>query len=269
MVKIVGVGDNTVDTYLFSRKKFPGGNALNVAVLAMRYGASSAYLGALGDDENGKLIQKALVAEGLDFSHCKMLKGIANACAEVDLQDGERIFGHSSSGASGMLQLDDSDLRYFNDFDVVHTSIYSHLDEQIDAIRANSKILSYDFSDHLDQIPRIKEILPKVDVGIISISGITISPVQLLDEIKPKTSQVMIMTQGRKGSWVHHQNHLFHQEPVRMDIVDSMGAGDAFIAAFLVNFFSSGNLEKAIQGAAEKAAQNCLHEGAFGHAESF
>lgn len=42
MIRIIGVGDNTVDTYIHLKKAFPGGNALNVAVLARRNGADTA-----------------------------------------------------------------------------------------------------------------------------------------------------------------------------------------------------------------------------------
>ena len=46
--RIIGIGDNTVDTYIHLRKKFPGGNAVNVAALAHRNGAEAAYLGFVG-----------------------------------------------------------------------------------------------------------------------------------------------------------------------------------------------------------------------------
>ena len=65
-MRIVGVGDNTVDKYLHLKMMFPGGNAVNVPVLARRYGHDASYIGWLGDDTYGHLILDALVAEGLD-----------------------------------------------------------------------------------------------------------------------------------------------------------------------------------------------------------
>ena len=41
-VKVLGIGDNVVDKYLNLGLMFPGGNALNVAVFAHRYGADAA-----------------------------------------------------------------------------------------------------------------------------------------------------------------------------------------------------------------------------------
>ena len=93
MTRILGVGDNTVDTYCHRRTKFPGGNAVNVAVLAHRYGAEAAYLGYVGKDESGALILNSLRQEGLDVSRCKELEGIPTAYSRVSVVNGDRVFG--------------------------------------------------------------------------------------------------------------------------------------------------------------------------------
>ena len=38
-MKLLGLGDNVMDAYLFRGELYPGGNAANVAVLAKRAGA--------------------------------------------------------------------------------------------------------------------------------------------------------------------------------------------------------------------------------------
>ena len=50
MVKIAAMGDNVVDCYASRGEMFPGGNCLNVAVYVSRFGAQSAYIGAIGKD---------------------------------------------------------------------------------------------------------------------------------------------------------------------------------------------------------------------------
>ena len=50
-MRIVGVGDNVLDRYIDQGLMYPGGNAVNVPVLALRFGAeAAAYVGAVGDD---------------------------------------------------------------------------------------------------------------------------------------------------------------------------------------------------------------------------
>ena len=159
MKRLIGVGDNTLDTYTHIRTQFPGGNALNVAVLAGRCGADTAYIGAIGDDCGGKWILNVR-KEGVDVTHCKILKNIKNSYVEVNIQEGERFFEASFRGASSLLELSEEDFRYIQNFDIVHTSIYSGLEKQIEEVKKVSKILSFDFSDHIDDKSYILNILP-------------------------------------------------------------------------------------------------------------
>ncbi len=64
MVRVIGVGDNTVDRYLHLGRMFPGGNAVNVAVHARRLGHEASYIGWLGTDRYGRLLLDGLAAEG-------------------------------------------------------------------------------------------------------------------------------------------------------------------------------------------------------------
>lgn len=50
-MKLIAVGDNVVDYYQDQETFYPGGNALNVAVLAKRLGHEASYIGIVGNDE--------------------------------------------------------------------------------------------------------------------------------------------------------------------------------------------------------------------------
>lgn len=41
MIKVLGLGDNVVDKYMHIKTMYPGGNALNIAVLARLSGGTS------------------------------------------------------------------------------------------------------------------------------------------------------------------------------------------------------------------------------------
>lgn len=49
MIKVLGLGDNVVDKYMHIKTMYPGGNALNIAVLARLSGIEVGYLGVFGD----------------------------------------------------------------------------------------------------------------------------------------------------------------------------------------------------------------------------
>ena len=91
MARILGIGDNTIDTYVSAGLQFPGGNAVNVAVLSRRLGADTSYLGCLGEDEGGAILEAALREEGVDLSHVRRLPG-SNARARIAHDRGDRRF---------------------------------------------------------------------------------------------------------------------------------------------------------------------------------
>ena len=78
---------------------YPGGNAVNVAVHARRNGATSAYLGAVGTDRAGQVVLAALEEEGVDTTLTRQVDG-PNAYADVRVIDGNRVFGGADVGIS-------------------------------------------------------------------------------------------------------------------------------------------------------------------------
>ncbi len=48
-------------------------------------------------------------------------------------------------------------------------------------------------------------------------------------------------------------------------VVDTLGAGDAFAARFMVDNLGGFSVQVALQNAAKSAAETCMYYGAFGH----
>ena len=71
MIKVLGLGDNVVDKYMHIKTMYPGGNALNIAVLAKLSGIEAGYFGVFGDDEAAKHVYKTTADMGIDVSHCR------------------------------------------------------------------------------------------------------------------------------------------------------------------------------------------------------
>lgn len=72
---------------------------------------------------------------------------------------------------------------------------------------------------------------------------------------------------GTRGSYILEQHREHRQQAVMVDAVDTLGAGDAFIAAFLAEYHTTGGeIARAAEKASVFAAECCKHYGAFGHA---
>ena len=65
----------------------PGGKGGNQAVAAARVGAAVHFLGAVGDDEEGRHALRALDAEGVDTTHAGVVSGTATGQALVQVGD--------------------------------------------------------------------------------------------------------------------------------------------------------------------------------------
>ncbi len=263
-MQAIGIGDNTVDIYLDLGKMFPGGNAVNFPVFTQRYGHKGTYIGCLGNDNYGRLILEALKQEGIDTSHCRIIDG-PNAYCEISILDSERHFGDFSIGVRDQLKLTETDLSVINEHDLTHTSIYSAMETQLTTIRRASSLLSFDFSQDWDKA-YLKEILPFVDIAILSYPNPDRTEVEdLIFWTKSQGPQMVLLTQGKTGAYAYEGTQLFHQPPIKTEVLDTLGAGDAFAARFMVECVEGSPIEVALEKAAQSAAETCMYYGAFGH----
>ena len=129
-MKLLGIGDNVFDHYCWRKELYPGGNSVNVPVLARRYdGSETGYIGLIADDREGRHFLKALDEEGLDVSRVRMMHGVtARNYIEIDEQ-GDRHFvgnnGRETAQYQSMLMLTPVDYAMMEQYDLVHTSIHS------------------------------------------------------------------------------------------------------------------------------------------------
>lgn len=264
MVKLLGVGDNTVDRYIHLNRMFPGGNTVNVAVLAKRYGHEAAYVGWLGNDLHGRLLFNSLKHEGVDVPRVRVIDG-PNSYCEVHLVSGERVFGESTSGVSKLICLEKDDYEYISQFDVAHTSVYSFIEGQIQKLSAASKLLSFDFSDNWSR-EYLREIIPYVDIAFLSAPGkYRKEASELIRWVYERGPELVVITQGDQGSLIYSGTKVHHQAIVKTQVVDTLGAGDAFAARLLVEYLSGTPLEESMIKASISASETCKYYGAWGH----
>jgi fructoselysine 6-kinase len=264
MVRVVGVGDNTVDRYAHLGRMFPGGNAVNVPVLAHRYGHLASYIGWLGNDQNGRLILDALREEGIDVSRCRVVDG-PTSYSTVALVDGDRVFGAASHGVTDQLALDADDLSFVRHHDLAHTSIYSYVERDLPRLHAAAPALSFDFSSDWTR-DYLAEMLPFVDIAFLSHPPADVDRiVELIGWAKAHGPRLVVVTLGMDGAFASDGGPIQHQGIVPTEVVDTLGAGDAFAARPLVEHLGGASLQASMAAAAEAAAATCTYYGAFGH----
>ncbi len=261
-MKLAGVGDNVVDRYRDLGTMFPGGQALNVAVYARRFGCEAAYLGAVGDDVAGRHVLGAMRAERLDISHVRVVPG-PNAHAEVALNDGNREFVGGDAGVS-KFQLAEADLAYLGGFDLIHSSESSYLEDQL-GLLAGVAPLSFDFSVRRDPA-YVEPLLAHVTIAEFSLSDLDEPAAKAwLERIHSLGPRLILATLGAAGALLYDGDRFWRASAVSTEVIDTLGAGDAFIARVLVGVVRDEPFAVALAEAAVAAASTCGAYGAFGY----
>lgn len=251
-MKVIGIGDNVVDKYEHRRVRYPGGNALNFSVYAAMLDASAAYLGIFGNDAAADHVMRALAKFGIDIRHCRQVAG-ENGYARLTIEQGERVFLGSNLG--GVRQTESMDfilqqMDWLNDFSLIHTSSYSYIDAQLPALATLSGWLSYDFSDDF-VIAQALPLCRWLDAAFFSCAGWSLVETrELLVQAVQAGSGLAVATRGEQGALLFDGKDWYQQEPETVTPVDTLGAGDAFITAFLLHLRQHGNITAALQAAA-------------------
>jgi fructoselysine 6-kinase len=145
------------------------------------------------------------------------------------------------------------------------TRAYSHIERQLPDLRGASAYLSFDFSSDWTR-EYLAENLPQVEVAFLSNPSQTLAESEgLLSWAKGLGPEMVIITCGREGSIAHDGERVWRQGIVETRVVDTLGAGDAFAARFLVEHLSGSHVGEAMEEAARSAAETCGYYGAFGH----
>jgi fructoselysine 6-kinase len=265
-MKVLGLGDNVIDRYTHTGIGYPGGNALNFSVYARLLSANAAYLGVFGDDRGAEHIRRVLQARGVDISHCLVVAG-ENGHASLTIEQGERRF--LASNAGGIRQTTSmnfvlEDIPWLRQFALIHTGAYSYADDLLPALDILPGRLSYDFSDDF-VIERALPLCRHLDYGFFSCAEQSLEDTRaLLKAAQQAGCRLAIATRGAEGALLFDGNQWLSQLPELITPVDTLGAGDAFITAFLLAHSQGQTLAASLDQGSRFAAQICLMEGAFG-----
>ena len=108
-------------------------------------------------------------------------------------------------------------------------------------------------------------LLPHVTLGVFSLDPGEEAE-GLLEGAIQSGCKVALATGGRAGAWALIDGRVHHAPAaVTTDVVDTLGAGDAFIGSFLVGYLRQDDPDAMLQQAALAAAEAVKVHGAFGY----
>ena len=280
-VSVLGFGDNVVDVYQHAGLMYPGGNAVNFAVYARRLGVCrSAYMGFFGSDEAAEHVISSLGEEGVETYKCRQLLG-ENGYSVISIQNGDRVFlDYNEGGIRGenRFVLDRFDLEYLKGFDLVHSGSYCFTERQLPKLQAAGVPVSFDFSDDSSR-EYYRQVAPYVTYAFLSASHMTEGEVQEhLKWVASLGPAFVCASRGGEGCIAWDGQEFYRQPAAPVDrVVDTMGAGDGLLTAFLVRYLAARKegrrgrevIARCLAEAAAFAAEVCSADGAWGHGKPY
>ncbi|HGV2773265.1 TPA: aminoimidazole riboside kinase [Escherichia coli] len=262
--KVWVLGDAVVDLLPESDGRLlpcPGGAPANVAVGIARLGGTSGFIGRVGDDPFGALMQRTLLTEGVDITYLKQDEWHRTSTVLVDLNDqGERSFTFMVRPSADLF-LETTDLPCWRHGEWLHlcsialsaepsrTSAFTAMT----AIRHAGGFVSFDHNiredlwqdEHLLRLC-LRQALQLADVVKLSeeewrlISGKTQNDRDICALAKEYEIAMLLVTKGAEGVVVCYRGQVHHFAGMSVNCVDSTGAGDAFVAGLLTGLSSTG-----------------------------
>lgn len=275
---VVGFGDNVVDYYLNRNMKYPGGNAVNFCVNAVKSGVKAYYVGSVVNDDDGNLVFNSLQDVGVNTRYTERFDGPnPTENTRVDISDGDRVFVDYQRGdrRTPLLTLDL--IKMMENSALVHSGCHANVENKLTTLKKAGVRISFDFDSmdkyHTDEY--LTEVCPSIYLALFSVAGQAESEInRLIARCKAFGVAYALFTRGsEKPFFVDLQSdcrysgfNLLVERPK-----DTMGAGDAYFAAFASTFVTRKSapllerIEASFQNAAKQSAQIIMADGSYGY----
>lgn len=286
MAKLFVVGDFNIDLVLYldrlpragetlNAKRFlegPGGKGSNQAIAAARLGADVTFFGAIGVDYYGSVAERTWAADGVNTSHLRKDAAYQTAMAliNVDVDGNNTIAVHQGAN----LQLSPADVDGAADAIAEADMLMCTLGVPLDVVARACEIahergvrvllnpapaveLPVSLVAHVDYLT------PNETELAVMLGGDSVGePDALARQLLQRDDQTIIITQGAAGArWITRTDSA--QVPTfTVDVVDTVGAGDAFNAGLAVALSEGKPLAEAMRFANATAALSVQTVGA-------
>jgi ribokinase len=233
----------------------PGGKGANVAVAAARLGASVALLGAVGTDANGDLLLDSLRSAGVATERVRRSpRPTGTAYITVDEAGENSII--VSPGANADVNESDVDLSGATvltgslevPVPVVAHAVRTAVRSGVRAVLNLSPVAEFDAFEGLDPL-----VVNEHEAE--SLGG---DPAKLL-ALGPRS---VVITKGGEGALLVTSSGIEQIPAPQVDVVDTTGAGDAFVGALAASLAAGTDLPSAVRLAVRVGSVSVTARGA-------
>jgi fructoselysine 6-kinase len=253
---VATVGDNCVDRYLPPiGQATVGGNALNVAVHLRRLGLPTAYFGAVGNDRSGAWIRNTLAENRVDIEYLREVPG-QTAFTEIGVDaKGERIIAFEEFGVCRGYAPSEAETALLLKARHLHIG---WLDDG-GALRRRLGAAGVSVSQDL----AVNAGADGLSIAFASAGASPESARSLLDRALAEGARIAVVTRGALGSIASDGIRLAETGSAPVVALDTLGAGDTFIAGFIEAYLRGLELGACLAAGRDAAVATCRHLGGF------
>ncbi|MCI4064628.1 ribokinase [Micromonospora sp. R77] len=235
----------------------PGGKGANQAIAAVRAGASCVFLGAIGSDAFGVTLKARITAAGVDTGQLRVVYGASGVALVMVGAEGENAILVTPGANSAFTGLTEGELHAVREADVLVAQVEVPLETVTEAAVAAHAAGTRVVLNAAPARTLPAELLAAVDLLVVNETEAVTLTGQGRDDPRALLALVprAVLTLGGHGAWyVDRDGATVHVPPVKVDVVDSTAAGDAFTAALAVAWGEGRELLDAVHWAAAAGA---------------
>ena len=264
-------------TRVESIKMSPGGDALNVATALSVMGVSTGIICRVGSGHTGQILLRHLCEAGIDVSRVATDPLHPSSTVVVLVgENGRRNFVSMKGAAHHFLSLSDIDPDYVKSAKIMNFSSYLGLSgfaakdmvELLKLCRENSVTSCMDFMYDKtgEKIEGLARILPLLDYALPSkLEARQMSGKERVPEMARVLFEMgcrnVVIKEGERGCYIKTAAGEKRILAMPVEVVDSTGAGDSFVAGFIYGLLHDWPLESCGEFACRIGALNCRNVG--------
>ncbi|MBP3976179.1 ribokinase [Microbacterium sp. BLY] len=239
--------------------RFPGGKGLNQAVAAARTGASTRFVGVVGQDEAGSVLEAALAKAGVDAALRRSAAAPTGVAHVLAFDDGDNSI-LVAAGANTELTPEDA-VAGTAGAAVVLAQLEVPFGAVAAALRAARRSGALTILNAAPAQMRAVDLLPDVDVLVVNETEC--AELGGIDRLLGAGAGTVVLTEGAAGVTLHRAGRAGqHVAAFRIDAVDTTGAGDAFCGALAASLAQGWDIAPALVRACAAGAIVARHRGA-------